>query len=585
MSAGAAEFGVQVAGGRWGATSKIHAGQARGSLGKVARTASSDYDPAPWRTASANSRAASGADEAPPVVVEDTRSETAAIEYDDALDAGVEAFRAARLPEAVERFRQCMQLWPNHPTPPYNLACCYSTANQLETAKQYLWSAVERGAPTGEIAEDPDLVRFVRALGFAETVKTWEWRMAEKAKALRRAESNQRPWRDAPPRSRPTSATSGAAALRGRVPFGRPQQVNTQRSRSGERPQSAPPQQSKQLAPVAASKRRAPSARASARRNRSRRGSNNLSRSLDSTTGGALTFATLRPAGARPSSAAPTIGDSKTSAPADYLSKGYGGAGFGVPDRICIEVGNTWSPVPEIHARLACQCGREGADMFPTTVEEWESRLDLLTDAGAHTMSSSVKSGKAADRGLQVLRDALAARRKMYGTTIRDLKAVFDSIDKDGSGALDHDEFAQAMQRLGLGLADEQIADIILRFDADGNGEIDYDEFAAQLAARPLPEDLEVGKLRGPPLPAPMLAKYQYSEDTTVLNTESWTLFVRFGVEMKPFCNIKRRLLRLKNDAFGATRCGTRVGRYRLVITSAMWSLGCGRIQASMRLQ
>jgi Ca2+-binding EF-hand superfamily protein len=36
----------------------------------------------------------------------------------------------------------------------------------------------------------------------------------------------------------------------------------------------------------------------------------------------------------------------------------------------------------------------------------------------------------------------------MYGTTIRDLKAVFDSIDKDGSGALDHDEFAHAMRKL-----------------------------------------------------------------------------------------------------------------------------------------
>jgi hypothetical protein len=43
--------------------------------------------------------------------------------------------------------------------------------------------------------------------------------------------------------------------------------------------------------------------------------------------------------------------------------------------------------------------------------------------------------------------------------------------------------------RLGLGLADEQIKDIIHRFDADGDGEIDYEEFAAQLAARPLPED------------------------------------------------------------------------------------------------
>jgi hypothetical protein len=264
-------------------------------------------------------------------------------------------------------------------------------------------------------------------------------------------------------------------------------------------------------------------------------------------------YATLRPASARPTAAAPiTLADpSKSSsgtggwsAPPDYLSKGYGSAGFGGPDRICIEVGNRWEPVPEIHARLACQCGAVGAELFPTTKEEWQSRLDLLTDQGALRMSSDQKAHKATDHGLQVLRDALAARRKMYGTTIRDLKAVFDSIDKDGSGALDHEEFSLAMHRLGLGLADEQVQDIIKRLDQDGDGEIDYHEFAAELAARPLPaaaadqrgssssgggeEDASMLELRGgPPLPADVLAKYQYSKDTKTLNTDAWTLVVR----------------------------------------------------------
>jgi len=80
--------------------------------------------------------------------------------------------------------------------------------------------------------------------------------------------------------------------------------------------------------------------------------------------------------------------------------------------------------------------------------------------------------------------------------------------------------------------------------DQDGDGEIDYHEFAAELAARPLPaaaadqrgssssgggeEDASMLELRGgPPLPADVLAKYQYSKDTKTLNTESWTLVVR----------------------------------------------------------
>lgn len=249
-------------------------------------------------------------------------------------------------------------------------------------------------------------------------------------------------------------------------------------------------------------------------------------------------MATLRPASASRSFAAPAVlgNNTKTSgsnAQPDYLSKGYSTAGFGGPDRICIEVGNHWEPVPEIHARLACQCGAIGAKTFPTTVEEWSDRLDLLTDQGALRMSTDQRAHKATDHGLQVLRDALAARRKMYGTTIRDLKAVFDSIDTDGSGALDHKEFATAMHRLGLGLAKEQIQDIINRLDQDGDGEIDYCEFAAELAARPLPEssalDGDAAHLpqRGPPLPAGMLAKYQYAADTTILNTNSWTVVVR----------------------------------------------------------
>ena len=122
-----------------------------------------------------------------------------------------------------------------------------------------------------------------------------------------------------------------------------------------------------------------------------------------------------------------------------------------------------------------------------------------------------MKAEKAADHGFSALRNALAARRKVYGTTIRDLHAVFDAIDKDGSGALDHDEFGQAMHRMGLGLSKAQVASIIQRIDSDGNGEIEYEEFAAELA-KPVDEDAEEKKLRGALLPASTLAKFQWSE-------------------------------------------------------------------------
>jgi hypothetical protein len=53
---------------------------------------------------------------------------------------------------------------------------------------------------------------------------------------------------------------------------------------------------------------------------------------------------------------------------------------------------------------------------------------------------------------------------------------VFRAIDRDGSGAVDHEEFRAAMRRLGLGLglglglSKTQISDLMVEIDAGGNG-------------------------------------------------------------------------------------------------------------------
>lgn len=548
------------AAGRWGPRAATEPG--RGERARVERRASSDYVScvAPYKGAKTAARAvASGTAGAP--TVPDSRTATEVRAYEQALDSGLKYFEAGRLFEAVEQFKRCAQLWPEHSTPPYNLACCYSVANQLDTATQYLWAAVERGTAMGELCDDPDLLLITSAKGFGDTLRAWERRLEGRAKAKRREEPA-RPWRETPARSRPSSA-SASSISRGRVAFNQPRihrpSGSRSRSRSRERPQSAPPprQLSPTIAPPAALRRHGASALTRDDRAQDESHSRRISivSSLESGVSGpgimqARSTArqtswrfgaapTLRPASVRRSFAAPVVlGDhlkaSGLTVLPDYLSKGYSTSGFGGSDQVCIEVGNRWEPVPEIHARLACQCGAVGAKLFPTTVEEWNERFGMLTDSGALRMSSDQKAHKAADHGLHMLRDALAARRKMFGTTIRDLKAVFDSMDKDGSGALDHEEFAMAMRRLGLGLADEQIQDIISRLDQDGDGEIDYDEFAAELAARPLPDSSAHGDDRaqlpqrgGPPLPAGTLAKYQYATDTATLNTKSWTVVVR----------------------------------------------------------
>jgi len=50
-----------------------------------------------------------------------------------------------------------------------------------------------------------------------------------------------------------------------------------------------------------------------------------------------------------------------------------------------------------------------------------------------------------------------AANRSLGGKDLKDIKSVFEAIDKDGSGDLDHEEFTTAMNRLGLGLTSAQV--------------------------------------------------------------------------------------------------------------------------------
>ena len=59
----------------------------------------------------------------------------------------------------------------------------------------------------------------------------------------------------------------------------------------------------------------------------------------------------------------------------------------------------------------------------------------------------------------------------------RELRAMFDAIDDDGSGELDKDEFAEAYVKVRADLTREQIDQLFDDADTDGNGTLDFDEF------------------------------------------------------------------------------------------------------------
>jgi hypothetical protein len=60
---------------------------------------------------------------------------------------------------------------------------------------------------------------------------------------------------------------------------------------------------------------------------------------------------------------------------------------------------------------------------------------------------------------------------------------IFGSMDADGSGSIDVREFRDGIRRLGLGLTEPQIQEMVMAFDEDGNGEIEHKEFMALVTA------------------------------------------------------------------------------------------------------
>jgi hypothetical protein len=61
------------------------------------------------------------------------------------------------------------------------------------------------------------------------------------------------------------------------------------------------------------------------------------------------------------------------------------------------------------------------------------------------------------------------------------LHAVFESFDKDASGAVSIDEMFEMCSNLNLGMSEDELRRLLSEADADGSGEIDFDEFVAAL--------------------------------------------------------------------------------------------------------
>ncbi|KAF3528692.1 hypothetical protein DY000_02040647 [Brassica cretica] len=66
----------------------------------------------------------------------------------------------------------------------------------------------------------------------------------------------------------------------------------------------------------------------------------------------------------------------------------------------------------------------------------------------------------------------------------QEIKEAFDLFDTDGSGTIDAKELNVAMRALGFEMTEEQIEKMIADVDKDGSGAIDYDEFYHMMTAK-----------------------------------------------------------------------------------------------------
>ena len=66
----------------------------------------------------------------------------------------------------------------------------------------------------------------------------------------------------------------------------------------------------------------------------------------------------------------------------------------------------------------------------------------------------------------------------------QEIKEAFELFDTDGSGTIDAKELNVAMRALGFEMTEEQIDHMIADVDKDGSGAIDFDEFVYMMTAK-----------------------------------------------------------------------------------------------------
>ena len=122
-----------------------------------------------------------------------------------------------------------------------------------------------------------------------------------------------------------------------------------------------------------------------------------------------------------------------------------------------------------------------GKEREPPSAHERTRALDTHSSVALH-MSTEERRSHERSAIQATLRQAMHAQRSVFGQTIHDPSDAFAAFDRDGSGKLSPDELFKALQRLGLGLGEQQLSLLGAFLDEDGDGEVDYGELLSFLS-------------------------------------------------------------------------------------------------------
>eukprot|EP01052_Picozoa_sp_SAG31_P029820 SAG31_NODE_3001_length_4799_cov_3.189362_2_plen_1003_part_00 len=135
--------------------------------------------------------------------------------------------------------------------------------------------------------------------------------------------------------------------------------------------------------------------------------------------------------------------------------------------------------VPPVTALTNVRSLGSTTQSFLTISSTAQSRL--FTARKKLVLTKEHKQSKTVENFGRVLRNALNGKRQLYGVKLDCVAALFNACDEDNSGTMDVDEFDKAMKRLGLGLSQSQMNELVSVFDEDGNGQIEVSELTSSI--------------------------------------------------------------------------------------------------------